>query len=193
MLGTTERGNFATATFGVTLTREGLADVIFDYPANFRTLNVGCGVVPLIDTRHPPFGSAEVLVVAESAGDPGRAPGDPDRAVAVSQDFCFSPLAGFELEASPSSLAGSGFVRVYVEDGADVPVAFEPVSASVELGDAPEGGSFSVVATPCWTDESATCLSEVTILGATQPGEYTATIHYEAGDGATEVSLKFVR
>jgi len=197
ILGTTERGNCAATTSGVTLTREGYADVILDYPANFRTLNVGCGVVPLIDTRHAPFGSAEVLVIAESAGEPGREPEDRDRAVAVSQDFCFGPLAGFDLEASPGNLSSPGVwdVGVYVEDGADVPVAFTPVGGAVEIGDVPEGGTLSILVGSCWTDEGATCVSRVSIdVGPSPvPGEYSATIHYEAGDGATTVGVKFTR
>jgi hypothetical protein len=189
VLGTTDRGDFTTTTSGVSLTREGIADVIFDYPANVRTLNVGCPGVPAVDTRHEPLDSAQVLVVAESSAESGS----PDQAVTVSPDFCFSPLGGFTLAALPSALAGSGAVFVVVRDGGDVRVAFTPVIASVEVNEAPEGAPFAVTATSCLTNEEGGCPSMVEILGDTLPGKYQATVYYQAGDGQTEVTVQFTR
>lgn len=198
ILGTQERGNPAAATSGLTRTKEGLADVFMDYPANVRTLNVGCGAVPLIDTRHPPVGSADVVVVAESATEPGPLdlPGTDrfrDRAVTVSEDFCSYPMAGFTVATLPASLAGTGTVNVVVRDGTDVRVAFAGVTAGVEIREAPEGAPFTVTAQSCITGEDGTCASEIVVSGATLPGTYDALVRYQAGDGQGTVTVRFTR
>ncbi|PLX87195.1 MAG: hypothetical protein C0618_07305 [Desulfuromonas sp.] len=124
--GTAVRGDISTFSPGSTVTRDGLADIYVTYPANVDTINVGCGVAPTLDDRHPPLGSSKVIVVAASSDD---------SATTVDEgQFCFTPIAGFGLAASPAKLNGTGTVLLEVVDGGDeIPVPYTFVSAYVTI------------------------------------------------------------
>ncbi len=201
--GTLERGNTDTLTPGTTLTRNGLADIFVTYPANASTIGVGCGWFPQVDIRHQPIGSARVFVVAESSADPGPLDLDPgvkfsDRATTIDEGrFCFAPIAGFGLEAIPSTLqlnnGASGDITLILEDGGGkIPLPFWPVGAFVEITASVEGSSFHLVASGCETNLLGRCDSTVTVSGATITGTYTAEITYIAGDARAKALVKVI-
>jgi hypothetical protein len=211
--GTLERGNIATLTPGTTMTQDGLANIFVTYPANSNTIGIGCGWVPQLDTRHLPVNSARVFVVVESSADPGPLDLDPqnrsfDRTATIDEGrFCFSPIAGFGLEAIPTTLQlnnnSAGIITLILRDGGDeIRIPFWPISAFVEIIQTVEGSSFAVTASGCITDGMGICDSTVSVTGATLPGQnadgdripgiYIAEITYRAGDGMAKSTVKVV-
>lgn len=109
---------------GQAVTKDGVFTFYVTYPANSNSIMTGCISPASIDTRVDTAGSAQVHLVAASSDD---------RATTINGgEFCFAPIAGFTLTATPSILSGGGIASLKVVDGGDeVPLPFIPVLANV--------------------------------------------------------------
>lgn len=109
---------------GQAVTKDGVFTFYVTYPANSNSIMTGCISPPSLDTRVDTAGSAQVYIVAASSDD---------RATTINGgEFCFAPIAGFTLTATPSILSGGGVASLKVVDGGDtVPLPFIPVLANV--------------------------------------------------------------
>lgn len=99
LLGATVAGvdSDGNLTSGASATVDGIANFVITYPNNSGAIMTGCGDIPSVDTRTVPLGAARVYLVAQVNGQP--------EVTVVSDDFCFSRIAGGTLTPSPSDIS----------------------------------------------------------------------------------------
>lgn len=188
---------------GVAVTKNGYADIFLYYPANYRTIHVGCFADNTVDTRYLPLGSADVYVVA-SAND--------NRVTAISSDACFHSILPWKLTAKPAKLNGDGTVVLTLkESGDNIPLPFEPIGYSVEITSKGDGlcsdtqfttqstclsngevwtpNDFGISVATCSTNASGTCTATVTVAGATINSGDAAKITFSAGEAEASITV----
>jgi len=95
-------------TIGRAVTKDGLAQIRFTYPADINSIVTGINTD--LDTRVQPYNSGQVYLLAQSS-DSG--------ATVIDSSSAFSPISNFLVLPSISEISGSGTFYVEVRDGGD--------------------------------------------------------------------------
>ncbi len=177
---------------GFSITQNGIAEFVVDYPANRRELNSGCNGNSIIDERSLPLGSARVLVVA-SAGS---------QAITLDDRFCFAPISPFIVAHDFNPVIDAGavdasefIIPVEVEDANNVNVPYAAVdihsAPSSQLVDIIEAELVDVLGNPTsYTDREGRVFVYLKIKAdAKATSSDTATISVESGEGGTDISV----
>jgi hypothetical protein len=143
-------------TQGVAHTRNGIATFYVTYPAHEQRILLGCGIggsacdraanfifpqsqasclvaggnwINYHDQRYVETDRQEVYVVASVSES------QVDSAVTMDRgQFCYTPIAGFQLDSSTDKLSASGWVTLQLWDGGDrIALPFYPISASATI------------------------------------------------------------
>lgn len=191
---------------GRVFTQNGLGTFYLSYPSDWKHIYVGCGLVPLLDTRHtlPPFTtpdhSADVYVIASSADDPTTA------AVTDPGEFCFGAVAPGILNVFPKEISSSADIGLELKDSGDeVPLPYQSIFAFVNISKKGPGSTFNVTATNCelTADPSSpnvdtsgltqpgtgVCVSRIEVTGTLVTGD-SAEVTYKHGELEATVTVK---
>lgn len=165
-----------TKTPGIAKTKDGIAGFRMEYPANNRTIHLGCSGVPAIDTRFSPVGSADVYVVARL---------DDHRVTTISDQFCFYSMLDVSLTAVPTDLSATGSVTLTAKDDGGIALPYTTLTPSVAID-----GTLAVTASSCTTVAlTGRCVSTITVAGGASGDSATVTYTDSSGTGTAEVTV----
>lgn len=127
-------------TNGLAITKDGLAQIRFTYPADINSIATGRNTD--LDTRVQPYNSGKVYLIAQASSS---------GATVINSSSDFSPIAGYTVTASIAKTSGSNTFFIGVEDGGDqVSVPFTGVSTLTFID---ERGSFDACVNPIPTNQ----------------------------------------
>lgn len=170
-----------SVTKGTVITRNGLGQLRFVYPANPNTIHLG---VVEDDPRYP--GPATKIASIFTCTD--------DSATMVDTGtLIFASIAGWTLTGRPESINETTIITLEVFDGGDeIPLPFVELTPIVEVNrDA--ASDLSVDAQECVTEPwTGACNSTITISGsAIESGDSAEITYYTAGDRDAEFTVSY--
>lgn len=110
-------------TVGRAITKDGLAQIRFTYPADVNSINTGYNVD--LDTRAQPYQSGDVYLIAQASTS---------GATVIEDSLGFGAVSPFKVTSQFDDISASSTINIEVEDGGDgVRVPFAPVSVNVKM------------------------------------------------------------